>query len=153
MAWSTPKTDWDPSDVLASTDFNRIEENTNVLRNTKHISAMLPNLWTSADYDDRIYSTYIMVPAGKTLLLRSIGLNAGTATPADIDIGIDGETAYNPTTATGEITGLSFTLYTNLIGTDQQKLLYIDYPSPLGNPYPWDPGAAFHMVVEIIDTP
>jgi hypothetical protein len=32
MSWTTPKTDWDTDDAIGTTDLNRIEENTSVLR-------------------------------------------------------------------------------------------------------------------------
>lgn len=151
MAWATPKTDWDSSDVLASTDFNRMEGNTAILRNTRHISAMLPHLWDYATYAERLYHTCVKVPAGMSLKLRRFGANAGTADPTLMDIGIDGEAAeYHPTLAVVEDTGLDFTLYVNATGVDQNKILYIDYPNPTFGVYPWTPGAAFHLTVEIV---
>lgn len=37
-AWSTPKVDWDQDDVLADSDFNRIEDNTQALYTERYIA-------------------------------------------------------------------------------------------------------------------
>lgn len=70
--WQTPKTNWHPSNEegIAGADLNRIEGNTEY--NYYMIRSACPNLNIGGFRKEHIYSTPIIVPKGKMLILDRV---------------------------------------------------------------------------------
>jgi len=71
--WTTPKTDWDSNDGITDSDFNRIEENAEVLRRTWEVSSNIGgenNFDVGAGVERLVYIVQHTVPAGYKLVLR-----------------------------------------------------------------------------------
>lgn len=149
MSWVAPKTDWASSDVIATTDLIRIEENENILRNTIELSSAFPSV--SADRPYNLYNTMISIAAGKTLILRRWRCYAYHLSGAVLPkVSISGETKYQAVAADTETTP-DFDLYVNTAGTTQVKKLVVEVDS--GDSGQWTPGNGWHLTLEIIDTP
>jgi len=147
--WSSPKTDWAPSDAPSTTDFNRIEGNAIVLRNTREISVSMETDPLSHPRD--LYRTSIRVPDGQTLKLRRFGChftNNGSGNATIPHVSISGGSVYDPGSAITETTP-DFDLYVNNSGSDQLKTLLVTTQG--GDLDTWSFGSGFYLSLELVD--
>ena len=75
--WTTPKTDWDPDDVLSDTALNNIENNTQFLYDERYVAGCFGYIAGSglllSSTDSFVMSKIgIFVPAGHRLILRRL---------------------------------------------------------------------------------
>lgn len=150
MAWTTPKTDWIPNDVVSSADLNQVGANLNVLRNTIFIAGSAPDQ-NGLYYYDLLYQTAMVLAAGQSLILRRYGHNFTTHSlgggPMYAKISVTGGATYTPTGPVVE-TMPDTTLYTN--ATASPVTVAVVVTPVTGGGYPWDAGSGFHATLEIV---
>ena len=151
-SYVAPKTNWAPSDGIANTDLNRIEENTealmdNVVWMSSHLASSAKSV-DSSGWD--IQSISVLLPVQTKLMLRNLRYYIGN-TSGDLRVKVSDVAggAYTTPDDAGEVTPLT-TLASNTSGVPTLRRILVEFLS-VAAPDTADKESGFSLQMEIQD--